>query len=479
MCEWLGIPYAQAPTGDLRFAPPVKPFSPSATFIADEYGYDCPQTQSRYFAYPNATDQYARVYANFVNSLNNTQSEDCLTLNVWSKPAVGGSLKLKPVLVWIYGGRFSAGTSNTPFYHGEPLADAQEVLVVTFNFRMNIFGFPGAPELEVKNLALLDQRMVVSWIRDNIQAFGGDPSRVTIAGQSSGSWAVNNWAYAFQDDPIVSGLVSHSGNVFSFDSNSAELAASNWYNVTRTLGCGTSASTLGCMRSPNITFDSILAAAARVPTTGAGSRALPAFQITQDNRTVFPRSEYRSRLASGNLARIPSLVLQTDHESGFYRISALARGTVLPESNWTLFEEQTFTCPLAADAQGRADLGLTSYRARYMADWDSLRLFYQSDPPFTSSAYHGSDINMVVGNTERVSGIAPSDEELKLTRTMQEAWAAFAADPADGLTSVKGWPKYQADSETLILLGYNNTSAVEFVDPVVYDFACKGLVLTL
>ena len=128
-----------------------------------------------------------------------------MTLNIWSKPAgssrtdVGGDTGLKPVLMWIYGGRFSAGSSNTPFYHGEFTADAQDVVVVTFNFRMNIFGFPGAPELEDKNIALLDQRLAVSWVRDNIRAFGGDPSRITIAGQSSGSWAASNWAYAFQD----------------------------------------------------------------------------------------------------------------------------------------------------------------------------------------------------------------------------------------------------------------------------------------
>lgn len=276
-------------------------------------------------------------------------------------------------------------------------------------------------------------------------------------------------------DPAVAGLISHSGNVFSFDSNSAELAASNWYNVSRTLGCGASESTLSCMRSANITIEAILAAAARVPTTGAGSRALPAFQITQDNRTVFPRPEYESRLASGALARVPALQLQTDHESGFYRISALARGTVLPESNWTLFEQETFTCPLAADAAGRAGLGIASYRVRYMADWDNLRLFYQPEAPYDSGAYHGSDINMVVGNTEGVSGIAPLAEETRLTEKMQKAWAAFAADPSDGLTSVMGWPKYQADSETLILLGYNTTSAVKFVDPMAYDFACPGL----
>ena len=229
------------------------------------------------------------------------------------------------------------------------------------------------------------------------------------------------------------------------------------------------------MRSPNITIESILAAAARVPTTGAGSRALPAFQITEDNRTVFPKAGYVSRLASGRLARVPNLQMQTDHESGFYRISALARGTVLPESSWAPFEHETFTCPLAADAKGRSKLNMTSYRARYMADWDNLRLFHQPEAPYDSGAYHGSDINMVVGDTEGVSGIASTAEEVRLTETMQKAWAAFATDPSDGLTSVAGWPKYQPGSETLILLGYNTTSAVKFVDPTIYDSACQDL----
>lgn len=191
-------------------------------------GYDCPQTQSSYFAYPNATAQYARVYANFVNQLNNTQSEDCLRLNIWSNTAGApnttathltsddddesqrAALNLKPVLVWIYGGRFSAGTSNTPFYRGEYLASAQDMVVVTFNFRMNIFGFPGSPELASRNLALLDQRLAVQWVHDHIAAFGGDPSRITIAGQSSGSWAVGNWAYVYKEvrlaSPVSGGL---------------------------------------------------------------------------------------------------------------------------------------------------------------------------------------------------------------------------------------------------------------------------------
>lgn len=137
VCQYLGIPYAAPPVGNLRFAPPV-PTNLNTSFRADQYGYDCPQNNAAYFAYPNATEQYADVYAAFVNQLNNTQSEDCLTLNIWSK--VSDSPQKKPVIVFVYGGRFSAGTSNTPFYRGDLLADAQDVVVVTFNFRMNIFG---------------------------------------------------------------------------------------------------------------------------------------------------------------------------------------------------------------------------------------------------------------------------------------------------------------------------------------------------
>lgn len=141
ICEFLGIPYASPPLGQLRFAPPLTlNTTPSnESFIADHYGYDCPQNTAAYFAYPNATEQYRNVYAAFVNQLNNTQSEDCLTLNIWTRGGVSSTWQ-KPVLVFIHGGRFSAGTSHTPFYRGDLLADAEDLVVVTFNFRMNIFG---------------------------------------------------------------------------------------------------------------------------------------------------------------------------------------------------------------------------------------------------------------------------------------------------------------------------------------------------
>ncbi|KAH7397157.1 Alpha/Beta hydrolase protein [Pyrenochaeta sp. MPI-SDFR-AT-0127] len=466
VCEWLGIPYASPPIGPLRFAPPVRSLI-RGTFNADSYGYDCPQNQASFFAYPNATSQYRKIYANFVNQGNNTQSEDCLTLNVWAKPT-----KLaKPVIVWIHGGRYSAGTSNTPFYNGQHLANTQDVVVVTFNFRMNIFGFSGSPE-GTQNVGFIDQYVAIAWVRDNIAAFGGDPTRITIVGQSSGAQAVGNWAYAFKRVPIVAGLVSHSGNVFSFPINTLELAAKNWYNVSGTLGCGNSGNTLACMRSPNITFSAILAAIRRVPPppSNSATRSQPAFQITADNKTAFSVSEYSSRLSSGNLARLPYFQIENDHESGFYRISALAQGRSPSESEWTSFEQTTFTCPKAFEAHGRAKLSIPNYRARYMADWRNLRLF--DDP--SSGAYHGVEINMITGNSEVVSGITPEAEQVKLTKKMQDAWAAFARDPVNGL-DVFGWPKYEVDKETQIKLGTNTTSSVEFVSPAMYDEVCPGL----
>ncbi|KAI7224348.1 hypothetical protein KC330_g9270, partial [Hortaea werneckii] len=102
----------------------------------------------------------------------------------------------------------------------------ENVIVVTVNYRLNIFGFPGAPD-NVDNLGFRDQRFAGEWVRDNIAAFGGDASKITIFGQSSGGVAVDYWAFAYTEDPIVSGLISHSGNALSFPMNPENVTLSN------------------------------------------------------------------------------------------------------------------------------------------------------------------------------------------------------------------------------------------------------------
>lgn len=339
---------------------------------------------------------------------------------------------------------------------------------MTLNYRVTIFGFSGAPGL-TQNVALLDQRMAVEWVRDNIAGFGGDPSSIVIDGQSSGAVAVDNWAYAFKEDPIVNGLISQSGNVFSFPLNTAELAASNWYNVSGQLDCGTSGDTVECVRSKNIS--AILAAVAKVPAPPGNSiaRSQPTFQGTIDNITIF--SDYGSRSNNGDFARLPYLQGINDYEAGYYRVAALAKGNDPPESTWTEFELEDFTCPTAVEGYNRAKYNVSTWRFRYFGDWDNLRLYP------SSKAYHGSDMEMVIGNSYGVSGIPPSGDEERLTQYMQGAWAAFARNPFTGLTSY-GWPEYDQNEATLVRLGYNNSPTPSFVLPSLYDSPCAALNLS-
>ncbi|KAI4601034.1 hypothetical protein KJ359_012221 [Pestalotiopsis sp. 9143b] len=471
VCEFLGIPYAAAPVGELRFAAPEAQ-NLTGDFTADSWGADCPQNPSSLFAYPNATAEYEDVFTAFVSTTktNHTQSEDCLKLNVWIK--ADALIASHPVLMWIHGGRHTSGTSNTPFYNGANFVAAQDAAFVTFNFRMNIFGFPGAPE-GTQNVGLLDHHTAAQWVKDNIGYFGANPEQIALFGQSSGAAAVGNWAYAFKDKPIVAGLASHSGNQLSFPTNTLELAATNWYNVSGTLGCGSSGLTLECMRSPNITFQQILAAVKKVPTVATSSvaRSQPQFQATQDNITWFTDAAYVSRAKAGDLAKVPYLHIHGDHESGFYRISALAQGNTLTEAAWTEFEQETFTCAAAAEGYYRSRAGVPTYRLRNMADWENTRLY---DPP-SSGAYHGVEIHMVTGNSELVSGVAPAEAQVDITATMASAWRAFAADAASGPTDVLGWPQYVPGAATLGLVASENSDSVTFVNATSYDSACPGL----
>src|ERR1700712_1809910 len=103
------------------------------------------------------------------------QSEDCLFVNVWTKPQDGE--KKKAVLLWIYGGAFTMGDSAFPSTNGASLASLQDLVVVSINYRVNVFGFPSAPTLPTQNPGLRDIRLAVEWLRDNIVNFGGDPER--------------------------------------------------------------------------------------------------------------------------------------------------------------------------------------------------------------------------------------------------------------------------------------------------------------
>jgi para-nitrobenzyl esterase len=185
-----GIPFAAPPVGDLRWREPqpVKPWQGERS--ADQFGPRCTQT--------------SRLGA--IDPLNPRMSEDCLYLNVWT-PANTASDRL-PVMVWIYGGSFNVGAGSEPWYNGANLAK-KGVIVVTLNYRVDVFGFLVHPDLTTEsehhasgNYGLQDQLAALTWVKRNIAAFGGDPDRVTVFGESAGSLSVS----ALMTSPLGRGL---------------------------------------------------------------------------------------------------------------------------------------------------------------------------------------------------------------------------------------------------------------------------------
>ena len=171
-----GIPYARPPVGELRWKPPQPPAPWSGTLMATQYGPVAPQTV-------DALEPSSGL----------EQSEDCLSLNVWTP---GVDEKRRPVMVWIHGGGWRNGSSADESYEGWPTAKRGDVVVVSMNYRLGTLGFlylggVGGPQYaESGNLGILDQEAVLKWVRDNIAAFGGDPGNVTVFGESAGSMSV-------------------------------------------------------------------------------------------------------------------------------------------------------------------------------------------------------------------------------------------------------------------------------------------------
>lgn len=330
-----------------------------------------------------------------------------------------------------------------------------------------MFGFSGAPGIE-QNTGLRDQRSAVEWLRDNVANFGGDPKRIIIFGQSAGGTSVDYWAYAYKQDPIVAGLISHSGTALSFNPNTVNYSSTLYYNVSGQLGCGTDpVGSLACLRSKNYT--EILAAAAKTPALPTIALAQANFHPTIDNEIVF--GNYEALARNGSFARIPYLAGNGDYEAGFYRVSAYAANKTLTPAQWDLYNQRAFTCPTGEETNYRVQYGVPTWRYRYMGDWDNLRLYPAWGAYPDSGAYHGSDMGMIFGTAYDITGTPNTLPEELTSRYMQGAWAAFGRSPQYGL-NVYGWPSYNPNTTSLVRLAYKNQPIPNFVAPSVYDSVC-------
>ncbi len=190
---WKGIPFAQAPTGALRWKAPVDPDRWSGTRTTTQFGNPCVQYGRIYG--PGANNRHDASIATTLNQA--VGSEDCLYLNIWRPASRDRNL---PVIVFIHGGSNVSGYTADPVYDGAMLAKTANAVVVSVNYRLGIFGFLNLPQLkegtsaaeDSGNFALLDNIKALQFVNRNIGAFGGSPANVTVMGQSAG--AIDVWA---------------------------------------------------------------------------------------------------------------------------------------------------------------------------------------------------------------------------------------------------------------------------------------------
>jgi para-nitrobenzyl esterase len=192
---FLGVPFAAPPVGERRWKAPAPAAAWTGVRNADHFSASCWQGVS-----PAGFGPWTHEYV-----VDGKVSEDCLYLNVWTGAPAGAK---RPVLVWIYGGGFNSGSGSVPIYDGAALA-GQGVVVVTINYRVGVLGFFAHPELTAEsrgappgNQGLQDMAAALRWVKANIAAFGGDPSRVTVAGQSAGAIAIHE----LMESPMARGL---------------------------------------------------------------------------------------------------------------------------------------------------------------------------------------------------------------------------------------------------------------------------------
>ncbi|KAL9962058.1 hypothetical protein ACROYT_G031123 [Oculina patagonica] len=289
LVHYLGIPFGHVK----RFEAPESPTPWNNTLNATSFGKSCPQNPSV-----------------IVNSTKDT-AEQCLTINVFVPQDKANPNALLPVMVWIYGGGYSVGGSAAGIYNGAYLATEGEVMVVTFNYRLGVLGFLSTGTKEIPgNFGLLDQVKALHWVHDNIEGFGGDPTQVTIFGESAGGSSVGLHMLSPLSDGLYSKVILQSGTAAAtFAGMDNKTAIESARALANHLGCSMSG-LKACLLSKNV------------------SEILEAQKnITMTNHDIFPVVDYNflhdfpfNLLVNGkfNNQTVQAMVGVTKNEGAFF-----------------------------------------------------------------------------------------------------------------------------------------------------------------
>jgi para-nitrobenzyl esterase len=472
--EFLGIPFAQPPVGDLRWRPPQPLPAFAEPYIATRFGAGCTQ------------------FSPLTQVL--IASEDCLFLNIWrpsgaSTPTADSKL---PVMVYIHGGAFALGAGSEPQYNGRVLAAKHNVIVVSMNYRMAYLGFLALPELTAEqggsgNYAFMDQQLALQWVHDNIGAFGGDTDRVMLFGESAGGMSTCSQMASPQSAALIQSAAIQSGFCSANDVLTQSEAEAFGEKFAHDAGCDV-ADRLACLRGKSI--KQITAALAEVGIVGKPFVPHPSIPVVPVIDGKFLTQQPRAALATGTMANKsiiiginknegplfaafqPAIPDETAYiaklESEYGAANAARVAELYPYANYSsgitayadLQGDRFFVCQAQATADALVNGSAQVYFYHFVQVVSSPLglLIALLHPDLEPGTFHSTDVPYVFGLNSTLGSIS-GDERAATSELMQSYWVNNAAsgDPAAG--GLPAWPLYNATDRTYIELDASPSAA--------------------
>jgi para-nitrobenzyl esterase len=435
-----GLPFAAPPVGTLRWRAPQSVTPWRTVKVLDHFGPDCMQKGM----YPP-------------DALAGPVSEDCLYLNLWVPPHAP-SQKL-PVMVWIYGGGLANGSGSIPLYRGDVLAQ-RGVIVVTLNYRLGVFGFLALPGLAKEspthtsgNYGLLDQVAALRWVHRNIAAFGGDPSRVTVFGQSSGSISISALSVSPLTKDLFRYVIGESGGLFEPMQLAGNLTAKGAQQDGVAFMRRAGASSLTALRNmsanslmkvpftPGIILDGNVVDEPPAEAYRAGRINPSAFMIgsNRDEGVIFLEGK---RVTPQNFDK----VLARDFPSWVVKIAAPSPGST-PQAAYAAAARFEGDVRFHWDMWTWARLASRAGRPVYVYQFDHSMLC-SPDENCTEATPHGAEMPYVFGHDLHR---AWSSKDKILSNLMVTCWTDFATTGSPHGCGLPPWPSFSARPAKMVI----------------------------